>query len=214
MAVYSYHTYTFSGYIKRQTTDKSVVTAFVTSPYTFVDMVIDWTTAGGPSFSMVGTYVGAALTHVGDDWYKFSITLNAGAGTAISFRVYVKDQSTSVVAGVSILLWGLSFSFGEPRNYVPSTTVLAYNANADLTAQVVHSVDSSGGPITLQAPQDLRHGQSFEVVDVGGSASTNNITVIRGSVKAIANAAEDFVIDVNRWAGKFTYDSQKGLVVT
>lgn len=58
--------------------------------------------------------------------------------------------------------------------------------------------DTSGGAISITAPGSPSQNYRFRIVDIKGSASTNNITVLRNSSN-IAGVADDFAIDIN-WA--------------
>lgn len=89
------------------------------------------------------------------------------------------------------------------KTYVDTqnTLISPYGVTEVATSQAaiigrVYAVDSSIGPITMTLPSTPTVGQIIRVIDVGLSATTNNIT-INGNGNNIANSSENFVIDVS-----------------
>lgn len=56
--------------------------------------------------------------------------------------------------------------------------------------------DVSGGAFTINLPASPLVGDTIQIIDVTGSAGTNNITVGRNG-QEIQNLAEDLIIDIN-----------------
>ena len=63
-------------------------------------------------------------------------------------------------------------------------------ANFTAVAGEGYSVDTSSGAITMTLPSSPSVGDTVEVIDVGGSLSTNNITVARNSSNINGNAVD------------------------
>jgi len=66
--------------------------------------------------------------------------------------------------------------------------------------------DSTGGSFTVTLPATPGDADNVVVVDVGGAAGTNNITVARNG-STINGAAADFVIDQNWGGANFAYNN-------
>lgn len=70
------------------------------------------------------------------------------------------------------------------------------NFNASVNDRILADSSSSAFTITLPANNSLLLNDTIQIIDIGGAALTNNITVARNSSK-IQGLNEDLVIDVN-----------------
>ena len=65
--------------------------------------------------------------------------------------------------------------------------------------------DTTSAPLTITAPSLPIQGQRFRIMDVGGIAVSNNITITTGNIDPIASSLSDFIIN-NSWLEiNFTY---------
>lgn len=143
------------------------------------------------------------------EWQRREHTFVAGSTGAAIYPTFFYDWT-----GGSIAFWGAQIDEG-PRALalrVNGGTILP-GAHADVALNTRNFITSAAAPITLAIPV-MKPGDWFEIVDDDGAAGTNNITLLRGPYSAIDGAAEDFVIDVDRWSGRFTFDPARGLVIS
>lgn len=143
---------------------------------------------------------------IDQQWRRMSGSLEVGAAGDL----YVLLPFPRSV-GSRIAYW-MGQCVRGPQAVNPIMTTSLDAQHADLQLRRVHHVDSTHAPVIL-APPLMQPGDWFEVVDIGGNAAINNITVMRGPYSAIAGDATDFEIDVPRWSGRFTFDPEKGLVI-
>lgn len=70
------------------------------------------------------------------------------------------------------------------------------NTNAEPNDRFLVDTSSSAITITLPTNSSLLVGDTIQIIDVAGNASSNNITVGRNGSE-IQNATEDLTIDIN-----------------
>lgn len=68
--------------------------------------------------------------------------------------------------------------------------------NAQVNDRVLANTSGGAFTITLPAPSGLFLNDTIQIIDIGGVAATNNITVGRNGSK-IQNVSDDLTIDVN-----------------
>jgi hypothetical protein len=68
--------------------------------------------------------------------------------------------------------------------------------NAQVNDRILATTASAAFTITLPASSTLLLNDTIQIIDVGGVAATNNITVARNGAK-IQNISDDLTIDVN-----------------
>lgn len=85
----------------------------------------------------------------------------------------------------------------------PAVTNSSINSNITLVAGTRYFVDTTSAR-TLTLPASPVVGSEIQIVDASGSAGTNNITVLRNSLK-INGLSDDALIDVNGGAALFLY---------
>ena len=123
--------YTFSVYLKQGTSPTSLVNFYINVPYTALEATVTWgatpsivyTFSGGAN---AGTRLDGSFTDAGNGWWRVSMTLNAGAGTACTCRVYVRGQGSNNVSGEYVYVWGPQLERGYgPSPYVPTAAGVA-----------------------------------------------------------------------------------------
>lgn len=120
-----------------------------------------------------------------------------------------------VAPGARIAFWFAQLEPGHaPSHPIPTGASAFDGQHADLQLRRAHHIDTTHAPVIVAPPADMAPGDWFDVVDVGRAAATNNITVLRGPHRAIDGDASNFEIDVNGWSGRFTFDAEKGLVIS
>lgn len=87
----------------------------------------------------------------------------------------------------------------------PTTHHISQNTQAVVNGVYFCDVSSSG--LTIALPVNPRQGASFKVVDIYGSAASNNIYIARGTSR-IRGQESDYVIDTPRAERTFTYVNQ------
>lgn len=70
------------------------------------------------------------------------------------------------------------------------------NVNAEPNDRLLVNTSSAAITVTLPANASLLVGDTIQIIDVAGNASSNNITVGRNGSE-IQNATEDLTIDIN-----------------
>jgi hypothetical protein len=84
-----------------------------------------------------------------------------------------------------------------------AVTNSSINSNVTLTAGVRYFVDTTAAR-TLTLPASASVGDEIQVVDASGAAGTNNITILRNSLK-INGVTDDAAIDINGGAAVLLY---------
>jgi hypothetical protein len=84
-----------------------------------------------------------------------------------------------------------------------AVTNSSINSNVTLTAGVRYFVDTTAAR-SLTLPASPSVGDEIQIVDASGTAGTNNITILRNSLK-INGVADNAVIDVNGGAAVLLY---------
>lgn len=123
--------FTHSVYLKQGTSPTSLVNFYINSPYTALEATVTW----GATPSIVYTFSGGAtastrldgsFTDAGNGWWRVSMTINSGAGTLFTCRVYVRSQGSTNVSGEYVYVWGPQLERGYgPSPYVPTAAGVA-----------------------------------------------------------------------------------------
>lgn len=87
-------------------------------------------------------------------------------------------------------------------SYATTTVTTAVSYAASVNDRVLCTAGSI--TITLPAVANLLVGDTVQIIDVGGNAGTNNITVARNGAN-IQGAASDLTIDINNTAPVLVY---------
>lgn len=154
--------YTYSVYLKKNTSPVTLIDFYNHSPYAELWAIVDWTpTTPTITYGVGGatpTRKGQSFTHVGNGWYRLSMSLIA-SGTTMETRVYANDQSANGQAGHSVYIWGPQLEVGIfPSSYIK--TAFSYTGRASTGTYI-----SSDGTIRTAAPNVAR----YEPNAAGGS---------------------------------------------
>jgi hypothetical protein len=84
------------------------------------------------------------------------------------------------------------------------------NYNAIVNDRIFAS--TAGGAFTITLPATPIEGDTVQIIDIGGNAGTNNITVARNSLK-IQNLTEDLTINVSYASITLVYNVTYGWVI-
>jgi len=105
ISVVSSADYTFSVYLKAETSPTTTINIYRNSPFAQAIGTITW--GAVPTMVVGGTIaVGSNLEILEDGWVRASLTINTGASTGVTTRVYVRDQGSANVLGHGVYLWG------------------------------------------------------------------------------------------------------------
>lgn len=146
--------YTYSVYLKKNTSPVTLIDFYNHSPYAELWAIVDWTpTTPTITYGVGGatpTRKGQSFTHVGNGWYRLSMSLTA-SGTTMETRVYANDQSANGQAGHSVYIWGPQLEVGIfPSSYIK--TAFSYTGRASTGTYI-----SSDGTIRTAAPGVARY---------------------------------------------------------
>ena len=124
--------YTYSVYVRAGTSPTTLIDFYVVTPYTEVTAIITW---GGTTPSIV--YNGSALISgtfdlVSNGWYRVSLTMSIGTGTAMTQRVYIRGQGTNNVSGETVYAWGAQLERSRTSNKYVTTTTTAVTRSTTL----------------------------------------------------------------------------------
>ena len=164
--------------------------------------VVDVATTSTPGFLIVG-FSGSSLN---------SDTISGIPGSSVQLSWLVssaqlsEDQPTFSAAGGAI-----SVENSTCRRFF-STLTITSNQNVD--PNVIARVDTNGGPVTITLPSAFNNrGLSVIVKDVGGQATTNNITIVPSGGDTVDGAAAQ-IIAVDRRSLTFTSDGTSDWLIT
>ena len=136
--------YTYSVYVRRGTSPTTLIDYYVSSPYTEVNALITWGATpsiaygfGGAGTS--GTLLASSFDLVENEWYRVSLTISTGTGTALNCRVYVRGQGTNNISGETVHVWGAQLE--------RSRTAGAYTATVDSPTTRSTSVNNLVGAL-------------------------------------------------------------------
>ncbi len=124
-----------------------------------------------------GTVVGATIQHVGNDWYRCTLTGSIAVGTTARFNIAFSDAIDSAVLATanmtnndSLILWGAQVEVASAvTDYIPTTTVVRFGSMPPVVLKSQLAANTN-----LQFPGiRLENGLIVNPND----ASTGNITV-------------------------------------
>lgn len=138
-------------------------------------------TVGG---NLVAPPAGAAISALGNGWYRCSITLTVSGTTAVPL-VYLSTDGTAFsyagVAGSGAYIWGLQLEAGSfQTSYVPTTTVAVTRA-ADvitLTGAALAATQGANGWVLAQTNTLVNGTGTYSPYIVAGD-NVNNNTFVR-----------------------------------
>ena len=117
-------------------------------------------------------------------------TINIGTGSGLktsTFGSTYSNSATIIQAGAG----NISLAGGIVYNLKPVSGPIYAITSSDY----VISVDSSGGPVTIELPNGPTAGRAFIIKDSTGSAAINNITIITVSGMVLVDGAASFVMN-------------------
>lgn len=106
--------------------------------------------------------------------------------------VYILKAGAPLTGNTTNGNWDVFNTGGGGGKTVTAVQTGAYTAAAN---EIVR-VDSTGAAFTVTLPSGPANGDEIEIVDVGGAAATNNITIDRAT-NPINGVAADVAFDVN-----------------
>jgi hypothetical protein len=140
--------YTYSVYIKKGTSPTSVLNFFRFSPFSQVVGIINWSTE---TMAVAGAILlGSSFIHVGNGWYRASLTINSGTATSLVWRVYVRGAGTDNVSGEYVHIWGAQLEPGstatayQPIAAFPTAWPGNHAVQATASARPIYRVDANG----------------------------------------------------------------------
>ena len=160
------------------------------------------TAGGGGSVlgNLIGAPVSATLTYVGNDWYRASIVVTAGA--AASPSVYLSTDGTTFSytgnASLGIFAWGMQLEFGSTANtYIPTTTTAVYGTPTLSFSGVSEIGLLSTGALYLQpAGTGALQAQATTSTTAGGNARGTNAVdwqTSRTAASQVASAGQSVI---------------------
>ena len=138
-------------------------------------MTISKTKPGGWAYTEVLTYLQISA-------------VDANVENALDKRVGQTDTLASAVTVTGAL------KVSGTLNLSPTVTSVSATGALSATSGYFILVNSSGGAITLTLPA-TQNGRVFKILDVGGAAATNNITIATPSTETIGGLTADYVMD-------------------
>jgi len=138
------------------------------------------TAGGGGSVlgNLVGAPVSAALVYVGNDWYRASIVVTAGA--TIFPSVFLSPDGTSFSytgnASLGIFAWGFQLELGSTANtYIPTTTTAVYGTpTLSFSGVSTIGLESTGSLFVQPAGTGALQAQATTSTTAGGNARGSN----------------------------------------
>ena len=108
--------YTYSVYLKQGTSPTTFLNFYNTSPFSQLIATITWPAIyeNGPTVSYSGdaTRLASTITDAGSGWWRFSLSMNNGSSSGLTWRVYVTTNGVTNVIGNSVYVWGPQLEFG------------------------------------------------------------------------------------------------------
>ena len=160
------------------------------------------TAGGGGSVlgNLIAAPVSAALTYVGNDWYRASIVVTAG--TVVSTAVYLSTDGTTFGytgnASLGILAWGMQLEFGSTLNtYIPTTTTAVYGTpTLSFSGVSTLGLESNGALFLQPAGTGAIQAQATTSTTAGGNVRGANAVdwqTSRSSASQVASAGQTVV---------------------
>lgn len=165
--------------------------------------------------------VGGATISGSDGTIQFgtstgNVTLDSNT---ISFLSNVSSQGPEGARGYTgsqgdIGYTGSQGTIGYTGSAGIATTYATTTTDVTATVNTTYLVDTTGGNVTITLPSSPQFGQTVGVVDGAGTASTNQITVLRNGSK-IQGLNSDLIVNNSRAAFTLVYfNSANGWVLT
>jgi hypothetical protein len=147
---------------------------------------------------------------VGPAWKRISLTFTTGSVSSSNLYAAVDYETNAIFA-----VWGAQLDFGPVAKplLLNATNAALNGAHAALKLRTRNLLDTTWAAITVTVPDVMVENDWFEIEDAGGIAATNNITILYATVGAINLTAANYVISTNKFAGRFVYQPEKGLVL-
>ena len=160
------------------------------------------TAGGGGSVlgNLIAAPVSAALTYVGNDWYRASIVVTAG--TVVSTAVYLSTDGTTFGytgnASLGILAWGMQLEFGSTLNtYIPTTTTAVYGTpTLSFSGVSTLGLESNGALFLQPAGTGAIQAQATTSTTAGGNVRGANAVdwqTTRGSASQVASGSQSVI---------------------
>jgi hypothetical protein len=206
--------YTISAYVKANGRNFCALYEGVSGRGKFFNIIA----GGGGSVlgNLVAAPVSAALTYVGNDWYRVSIVVTAG-GT-VNPNIYLSTDGTTFSyagnASLGIFAWGAQLEIGSTLNtYIPTTTTAVYGTPTLSFSGVSEIGLLSNGALYLQpAGTGALQAQATTSTTAGGNARGANAVdfqTVRSTAAQVASASTSIIV-----GGRFnTANAQDGAVL-
>jgi hypothetical protein len=143
---------------------------------------------------------------------RYSATITLPSSAAANLQFIIDPSNDAGAAGDTSFVGGIQLVQGfDALDYV-KTTSAAVNASAEkMLVSNVYEMDTTNGAITVGMP-DPEVGAEFSVVDVGGVAASNPITINANGSK-IMGLNEPLIFNENFRSLTFKYTTVKGWVM-
>lgn len=196
-------TYTASVYGKFNTLRWLKLDSVYTTPQAFAFFDLQTGTLGTVSNCT------AAMTSIGNGWYKCSITYTTTSAASARFSIYGTDTngSTSGTNGTSFYIWGAQLEAGStPTSYIPTTSTTVTRSADQLSINKTSNwFNSTNG--TLSLSHDAASGQpllgdgSSTIISSLG-AGTVNIDYSNTQLSVVTQSGQS-----NNTTGIFNFDT-------
>lgn len=163
-------------------------------------------------------------THQGGTEYTTGVNYNGTPGSAHAYtEIKIAQDAPDILyiysGGTSATGYGGSSGGSSDDQRTPIYTTdrdgwIPINGNRTATKGDKLLVDCSASAVIITLPASASSGDTVRIVDITGSASTNNISVERGNHK-IMGVTENLAVTTNRAGFELVYaDSNNGWVLT
>ena len=156
------------------------------------------TAGGGGSVlgNLVAAPVSAALTYVGNDWYRISMVITASS--SLNLALYLSTDGTTFNytgnTSLGIQLWGAQVEIGSTLNtYIPTTTTAVYGTpTLSFSGVSTIGLESNGALFVQPAGTGALQAQATTSTTAGGNARGANAVDWQTNRSAAGGVASGF----------------------
>ena len=166
--------YTASVYLKAGTSDICTFNVYRGAIENNLNIDLsDGTFVNEPSSTSASDYVSHSIEHVGNGWYRVSVTFNCDtAGQSIHFRIWPKKRDIHPPTGY-VHVWGAQLEEGSfPTSYIPTSGSTVTRAVEQVTmTNIAPELNGQEGTLYVEATPPNYNTGDQRLVSIGASGS-------------------------------------------